>query len=82
MDGQVATVVEVQDLWRTVVAALVAGVWVTVVFSLAIYGATRFAETRRDERPLASGAAAALMVLMLTATLASVVLGIVAMTAK
>jgi len=77
-----ATIVEVQDLWRTVVSALVAGVGVTVVFSLAIYGATRFADTRRDERPLASGAAAALTVLALAATLASVVLGIVAMTSK
>ena len=77
-----ATVVETQDLWRTVVAALVAGVGVTVVFSLAIYGATHFAEARRDDRPLASTAAALLTGLALAATLASVVLGIVAMTAK
>jgi hypothetical protein len=78
----IATVVEVQELWRTVVAALAAGVGVTVVFSLAIYGATRFADTRRDERPLASGAAALLTVLALTATVASVVLGVVVMTTK
>ena len=77
-----ATVVEVQDLWRTVVAALVAGVGVTVVFSLAIYGATRFAETKRDDRPIASTAAAGLTILALLATVASVVLGIVAMTQK
>ena len=74
--------VEVEELWRTVAAALVAGVGVTVVFSLAIYGATRFADTRRDERPLASSAAAVLTVLALAATLASVVLGIVVMTSK
>ena len=74
--------VEVQELWRTVVAALVAGVGVTVIFSLAIYGATRFAETRRDERPVASSAAALLTVLTLAATVASVVLGIVVMTTK
>ena len=75
-----ATVVETQELWRTVVAALVAGVGVTLVFSLAIYGATRFADTRRDERPLASAAAALLTILALAATVASVVLGIVVMT--
>ena len=77
-----ATVVETQDLWRTVVAALVAGVGVTVVFSLAIFGATHFADARRDDRPLAGTAAALLTGLALAATLASVVLGIVAMTAK
>ena len=77
-----ATVVEVQELWRTVVAAVVSGVGITIVFSLAIYGATRFADTRRDERPLASTAAGLLTVLALAATVASVVLGLVVMTSK
>jgi cytochrome c biogenesis protein CcdA len=74
--------IEVEDLWRTVVAALAAGVGVTVVFSLAIYGATRFADARRDDRPLASYAAATLAILALAAAVGSVVLGLIAMTEK
>ena len=43
-----ATVVDWEALLDVVVASLVAGVGVTITFSLAIYGATRFAEVRRD----------------------------------
>ena len=42
------------------VASLVAGVGVTFVFSIAIWGVARFADLSRSERPLAAGAAAAL----------------------
>ena len=54
-----ATIVETQDLLETVAASVIAGVGVTIVFSLAIYGATRFADLSRDERPVAAGTAAA-----------------------
>jgi hypothetical protein len=77
-----ATIVETKDLIETVIVSIVAGVGVTVVFSIAIWGAARFAELSRDERPLAAGGAAALTALALVATLAGVVLGIVAMTSK
>jgi cytochrome c biogenesis protein CcdA len=77
-----ATVVETKELWQTAVAALVAGVGVTVVFSLAIYGATRFVDLSRDQRPLAGAAAALLTVLALAATVAAVVVGLVTMTQK
>ena len=40
---------------ETVVASLIAGVGVTVVFSIAIWGAARFADLSRGERPLAAG---------------------------
>ena len=54
----VAVVVETKELLETVVASLVAGVGVTVVFSIAIWGAARFVDLSRSERPLAAGGAA------------------------
>jgi hypothetical protein len=77
-----AIVVEGKELLQTLVASVVAGVGVTFVFSIAIWGAARFADLSRDERPLAAGAAAALAALALVATAAAVVVGIIAMTKK
>jgi hypothetical protein len=77
-----AVVVETKELAETVVASLVGGVGVTVIFSIAIWGSARFAELSRGERPLAAAGAAAVAVLALAATAASVVLGIVVMTSK
>lgn len=77
-----AVIVETKDLVQTVIASLVAGVGITVVFSVAIWGTARFADLSRNERPLAAGAAAALAVLAGLATLAGVVYGIVAMASK
>jgi hypothetical protein len=77
-----AVVVETKQLVETVVASIVGGVGVTVAFSIAIWGVARFADLSRSERPLAAGGAAAVAVLALTATAASVVLAIVVMTSK
>ena len=77
-----AVVVETKELVQTVIASLVGGVGVTLVFSIAIWGAARFADLSRGERPVAAAGAAALTVLALAATAASVVLGIVVMTSK
>jgi hypothetical protein len=77
-----AVLVETGDLVRTVIASAVAGIGVTVTFSLAIWGAARFAELSREERPAAATAAAALAVLALAATLAAVAAGIYVMTSK
>jgi hypothetical protein len=77
-----ATIVETKELLETVLYALVAGVGVTIVFSLAIYGATRFADLSRDERPLAAATAAFVAALALLATIAAVVIGIIVMTQK
>jgi hypothetical protein len=77
-----AIVVEGKELLETLVASLVAGVGVTFIFSIAIWGAARFADLSRDERPLAAGAAIALAALALVATAAAVVVGIIAMTKK
>ncbi len=77
-----AVVVETKELLETVVASLVAGVGITVVFSVAIWGVGRFADLSRNERPVAAGAAATLAVLAGLITLATVVLGIVIMSSK
>ena len=65
------------------VASLVAGVGVTVVFSVAIWGAARFADLSRGERPLAAGGAAAVLAAWpLLVTAGGRGLGIVVMTSK
>ena len=77
-----AVMVETKELLETVVASLVAGVGVTVVFSVAIWGVARFADLSRNDRPLAAGAAAILAGLAVLFTLAAVVFGIVIMSSK
>lgn len=77
-----AVVVETKQLLETVAVSLVAGVGVTVVFSVAIWGVARFADLSRNDRPLAAGAAATLAGLAMLATLAAVAFGIVVMMRK
>ena len=77
-----AVVVETKQLLETILASLIAGVGMTVVFSVAIWGIARFADLSRNERPLAAGAAATLAGLALVVTLAGVAFGIVIMTRK
>jgi len=77
-----AVVVETRELLETVVASVVAGVGITVIFSIAIWGVARFADLSRNERPLAAGAAATLAALAGLGTLAAVAFGIVIMSSK
>jgi cation transporter-like permease len=77
-----AVLVETKQLLETVIASLVAGVGITVVFSVAIWGVARFADLNRNERPLAAGAAAAMAGLAVLVTLTAVVFGIVVMSSK
>jgi hypothetical protein len=78
----VGTIVHGKELLYTVIASLVAGVGVTAVFSLAIWGGARFVDLNQSGRPLAAGAVAALGALALVATLAAVAIGIVVMASK
>jgi uncharacterized membrane protein YcjF (UPF0283 family) len=78
----IATLVEGKQLLETVGASVVAGIGVTFVFSVAIWGVARFADLSRNEKPLAAGAAALVACLALVATVAIVVVGIIAMTSK
>jgi hypothetical protein len=75
-----AVVVETEELLQTVLASVVAGVGITLVFSIAIWGAARFVDLSRTERPVAAGFAAAVGGLALAATLAAVAAGILVMT--
>jgi hypothetical protein len=77
-----ATIVETKELLQTVAAATIAGVGVTIVFSIAVYGATRFADLSRDERPIAATAAAVTSMVAFAACIAAVVFGIIVMTSK
>ncbi len=77
-----ATLVEGKELLETVVASVIAGVGVTVIFSVAIWGVARFVEHGRAERPVAAGGSAAVAALALACTAAAVVVGIIAMTSK
>jgi hypothetical protein len=77
-----ATIVETKELLETVIASLIAGIGITTIFSVAIWGGARFADLSRGGRPLAAGAAAVLGGLALLTTLAAVVVGIVVMTSK
>jgi hypothetical protein len=77
-----AVVVETKELLETVVASVVAGVGITVIFSVAIWGVARFADLSRNERPVAAAAAATLAALAGLATLAAVAFGLVVMSSK
>ena len=77
-----ATVVDTGALLKTVAVAFIAGVGVTLIFSLAILGATRFAELNRDDRPVAAASFGALAVIALAAAAAAVTIGIIVMTTK
>ena len=77
-----ATVVETKELLDTVLASLVAGVGVTTVFAILIFGVTRSADMVRDDRPLAAAATGGLAVLAFVVVAASLVLGIIVMTQK
>jgi hypothetical protein len=76
----IATIVEWEAVLDTVLASAVAGVGVTFVFSIAIWGVARFVDYNRGERPLAAGAAGLVAVLGLIATAAALVIGILVMT--
>jgi hypothetical protein len=77
-----ATVVETRELLESVLYATAAGLGLTLAFSLAIWGATRFADLTRDERRAAAAAAGTLAVLAFLVCLAAVAFGLVVMTQK
>jgi cyanate permease len=78
----IATLVDTSALAKVVVASLVATIGLTAAFAAAILGATRFAEMRRDERPLEAGLFAGIAFVGLGICVAGVVVGIVVMTSK
>ena len=75
-------VVEIDALWKTIVAALAAGVGVALTFSVALLGWVRAKEARRDNSRMESVLWIVVGVLGLTACAAGIVLGIIVMTDK
>lgn len=79
MIAPLGSVVDVGALLETALASLVAGVGLTISFSLAILGSARFAEMRREGRLPEAAVAATLAVVGLAVTLAGVAFGIAVM---
>jgi hypothetical protein len=77
-----ATIVDTSALLKVVVASFVAVVGVTVAVSLAILGATRFADMRAGERPLEATAFAILTAVALAASIGAAVVGVAVMLSK
>ena len=77
-----ATVVDTDSLLKTVVASSVAGVGVTFIFSIAIFGVARFAEMGREGRVTAALLYGALGILATLAFTAAITVGIIVMTQK
>lgn len=78
----VATVVEWGELGKTVLAAGIGGVGVTVIYAVAVLGVARWSDLRRDERPVAAAVAASTALLALAAFAVAIVLGLIVMTDK
>lgn len=77
-----AVIVDTKELLETVVYASIAGIGITLIFSLGIYGSTRFADYSRDGRRLEAGLAGLVAVLAVLATISTLIIGIVVMTQK
>ena len=78
----IATVVDWAALRDVVLYSLAAGIGVTIAFSLAILGGTRFTDMRRDERTVEAVAFAGLAVFGLAVSAGAVVFSIVEITSK
>jgi hypothetical protein len=77
-----AEIINWDAAWQAVWTAAVAGVGVTVVFSLAVYGATRTADMRREDRPAQAVVYGTVAVAAVAGTLAAVVYAITLITTK
>ena len=69
-------ILDFEVLGELIVGAFVAGIGVTTIFGVAIYGSTRFTDLRRDGHPAGAAVFAVLAVLALTAFAAAVALGL------
>ncbi len=77
-----AKLVDWGQLLNVVEAALLAGVGITAVFALVIYGSTRAGDLRRRAQPVAAGLNAALAVVSLAGVLAAVAFAVSVMLDK
>jgi hypothetical protein len=77
-----AVIVDSAELLETIAASLVAGIGLTTVFSIAIWGAARYVDFSVAERRGAALGAAVVGIVALVATLATVAFGLVVMMSK
>ena len=77
-----ATIVDVDVLLEVVGAAFAAGIGITAIFGLVIYGGTRFADLRREGNTVGAAAFATFATAGFAAFVAAVVFGILVMTNK
>ncbi|HVD39767.1 MAG TPA: hypothetical protein VNC16_02035 [Solirubrobacterales bacterium] len=78
----IATIVHTDELLQTIAASVIAGIGVTFLFSLGIWGAGQFTELSRSERPVAATAAAVVGAVALLCVAGAVATGIIVMTHK
>jgi len=78
----IATIVHTDELLQTIAASVIAGIGVTFLFSLGIWGAGQFTELSRSERPVAATAAALVGAVALLCVAGAVATGIIVMTHK
>lgn len=77
-----SSVIDVDALLEVIWVSLAAGVGGTAAFSIAIAGAARFADMRREGRPAEAGLYGALAAMGLAVCLAAIGLGLYAITSK
>ena len=78
----VATIVETKELVETVIYATVAGIGVTAIFSMAIWGAARFTDLSQEDRRRRRAWRRRWPAIALLAVLAAIVFGVIVMTSK
>lgn len=78
----VATIIEFDALWQTIWSAALAGIGVTLVFSLAVLGVTRSSDLRRAGSGATSALYGLLALLGGAATIGAIAYGIILITKK
>jgi uncharacterized membrane protein len=78
----VAKIIDTHAAWQAVWTAAVAGVAVSLVFSLAVLGATRSTDMRRDDRTVQATLYAGLALLGVAATIGAIVYAVTLITTK
>jgi hypothetical protein len=77
-----ATIVDIDAIWKILLAAFAVGVGVTAIFGEAALAAARITAARRNGRPAETAADALVVVLAAIICVAAIVVGFVAMLHK
>ncbi len=72
----IGAIVDTEALGRVILYALIAGVGITLVYSIAVYGATRSTDMRRAGSPTAATFFAVLGAAGMAATIAALAYGV------